>query len=52
MLRMEYVRGRRVVDDDGVFEISSHLGKILNIVALVVVAALTEESVVDHLVDV
>lgn len=42
MLRVENVRGRRVVDNDGVLEISSDLGEILDVVALVVVAALSE----------
>ena len=42
VLGVEYVGGRRVVDDDGVFQISSNLRKVLDIVSLVVVAALSE----------
>lgn len=52
MLRVEYVRGRRIVDDDGVFQITSDLGQILDVVALVVVAAFAEQSVVDDIVNV
>lgn len=52
MLRVEDVRGRRVVDDDGVLQVSADLGEILDVVSLVVVAAFAEKSVVDDLVDV
>lgn len=52
VLRMEDVRGRRVVDDDGVLEVAANLRQILDIVALVVVATLSEQPVVDNLVDV
>jgi hypothetical protein len=49
---MEYVRCRRVVDDDCVFEVTSDLGKVLDVVALMVIATLAEESVVNNLVNV
>ena len=52
MLRVEDVRGRRVVDDDGVLQVSADLGEILDVVSLVVVAAFSEQPVVDDLVDV
>lgn len=52
VLRVEYVRSRGVVDDDGVLEITSDLGQILDVVALVVVAAFAEQSVVDDIVDI
>ncbi len=52
MLRVEDVRGRRVVDDDGVLQVSADLGEILDVVSLVVVAAFSEKAVVDDLVDV
>lgn len=42
VLGVEYVGGRRVVYDDGVFQVSSNLRKVLDIVSLVVVAALSE----------
>lgn len=42
VLRVEDVRGRRVVDDDGILQIPSDLGEILDVVALVVVAAFAE----------
>jgi hypothetical protein len=52
VLRVENVRGRRVVDDDGVLQVAAHLRQVLDVVALVVVAALPEQPVVDNLVDV
>jgi hypothetical protein len=41
-----------VVDDDCVFEVTSDLGEVLHIVALVVVTALTEKPMVNNLVNV
>lgn len=52
VLRVEDVGRRRIVDDDRVFQVSSHLGEILDVVSLVVVAALAEKPVVNDLVDV
>lgn len=52
VLRVEYVRGRRVVDDDGIFQITSDLGQILDVIALVVVAAFAEQSMVDDIVNI
>ena len=52
VLRVENVRGRGVVDDDCVLEVAADLGEVLDVVALVVVAAFAEEPVVDDLVDV
>jgi hypothetical protein len=52
VLRVEDVRCRRVVDDDGVLQVSADLRQILHVVALVVVAALPEQPVMDNLVDV
>jgi hypothetical protein len=52
MLRVEDVGCGRVVDDDGVFEVSADLGEIFDVVALVVVATLSEEPVMNDLVDV
>lgn len=52
MLRMENVGCGRVVNDDRVLEVASNLGQVLDIVALVVVATLPEQPVVDDLVDV
>lgn len=49
---MEDVGSRGVVDDDGILEISSNLGEILDVVSLMVVTTLAEETVVDHLVNV
>ena len=50
VLRVEDITGRRVVDDDCLFEIPSHLTEIFYIIALVVVATLAEESVVHNVV--
>lgn len=52
VLRVEDVRRRRIVDDDGVLQIAAHLRQVLHVVTLMVVAALPEEPVVDNLVDV
>jgi len=52
VLGVENVGSRRVVDDDGVLEVVTNLGQIFHIVALVVIAALTEKAMVDNLVDV
>lgn len=52
MLRVEDVGGWRVVDNDSVLQVTTNLRQILDIVALVVVAALAEETVVNDLVDV
>jgi hypothetical protein len=52
MLGVEDVGSRRVIDDDCVLKISSDLREIFDIISLVVVAALSEEPVVDHLVNI
>lgn len=52
MLRMENIRGWRVVNNDCVFEVSTNLRKIFNVIALVVVAALSKQTVVDDFVDI
>lgn len=49
---MEDVACRRVVDDDGLLQVSSHLAEVLDVVALVVVTAFSEQAVVDHVVNV
>ena len=50
VLWVENVRCRRVIDDYGLFEISTHLRKVFDVVALVVVTTLSEQAVVDHIV--
>ena len=52
MLRVKDVRCGRIVDDDGVLEIPTNLGQIFNIVALMIVAALSEKSVVHNIVNI
>lgn len=47
---MEDVAGGRIIDDDGFLQVSSHLTQILDIIALVVVAAFPEEPMVDNVV--
>lgn len=52
MLGVEDVGSGRVVDDDGVLQVTSDLREVFDVVSLVVVAALAEQPVVDNLVDV
>lgn len=52
MLRVEDVGCGRVVDNDGVLEVSSDLGQVFDVVSLVVIAGFTEEPVVYHFVDI
>lgn len=52
VLWVEDVRGGRVIDNDGILQVSANLGQVLDVISLVVVAALTEESMVDNLVDI
>lgn len=52
MLGVEDVGRGRVVDDDGILEVPSDLGEVLDIVPLVIVAGLAEEAVMDHIVDI
>lgn len=42
VLGVENVGCRRVVDDDSVFQVASDLREVLDVVSLVVVAALSE----------
>lgn len=50
MLRVEDVARRRIVDDDGLLEIAADLTEVLDIVALVIVAALAEQSMMHNVV--
>lgn len=52
MLRMKNIARRRIIDDDRLPQISAHLAEIFHVVTLVIVAAFTEQSVVDNVVDV
>lgn len=52
VLRVKDVRSRRVVNDDGVLEVTANLRQVLDVVALVIVATLAEEAMVDDVVDV
>ena len=52
VLGVEDVGGGRVVDDDGILQVTSDLRQVLDVVSLVVVAAFAEQAVVDNLVDV
>lgn len=52
MLWVEYIGSRRIVDDNGIFQVSANLRQVLDVVALVVVTALPEQPMVDHFVDV
>lgn len=44
---MEYIRSGRVVDDDRLSQWAANLAQVLDVVALVVVARLAEQTVVD-----
>ncbi len=50
VLRVKYVRSRRVVNNYGIFEIPADLGEVLDVVSLVIITTLTEQSVVNDLV--
>jgi hypothetical protein len=52
VLRVEDVGCWRIVDYDGFSEISSNLGKVFDVISLVVVTAFTEEAVVNDVVDI
>lgn len=52
VLRVEYIRRGRVVDNDRLLQVAPDLRKILDVVTLVVVAALPEQPVVDYMMDV
>jgi hypothetical protein len=52
VLGMENVGCWRVVDDDSFAKISSDLGKILDVVSLVIIATFTEQTVMYDVMDV
>lgn len=52
VLRVEDVRGWRVIDDNGILEVTSNLGEVFDVVSLMIVAAFTEKTMVDDAVDV
>lgn len=52
MLWVENIRSRRVVNNDGVFQVTPDLGKILDVIAAMIVTALPEKTVVYNTVDV
>ena len=52
MLRVEDVGRRGVVDDDRVAQVTANLREVFDIVALVVVATLSEQPMVDHIMNV
>ena len=52
MLRVEYVGCWRVVDNNCVLQVAPNLRKIFDVVALVVVTALTEQPMMHNLVDI
>ena len=52
VLGVENVGRWRIVNDDGFSEISSDLGKVFNVVSLVIVTTFTEEAVVNDMMDI
>lgn len=52
MLGVEDIGGWRVVDDDRLSEISADLGKILDVISLVIITTFSEQTMMDNVVDV
>jgi len=52
VLGVEDVRRWGVIDDDGFSKISADLGKIFDVVSLVIVATFSEETVMNDVVDI
>lgn len=52
MLGMKDVGSRRVVDNYSILQVTSNLGEVLDVVSLVIIAALSEKPVVHDLVDI
>lgn len=52
MLRVENVRCWGIIDDDGVFQVASDLGEVLDVISLVIIAAFSEKPVMDNLMNV
>ena len=52
VLRVEDVRGWGIVDDDGFSKISSDLGKIFDVVSLMVITTFAEETVMYDVMDI
>lgn len=52
VLRMEYIRSRRIIDNDGLSKVTTNLGKILDIISLVVITTVPKQTVMDNVMDV
>ena len=52
MLWVEDVACRRIINDDGFSQIASNLAEILDVVALVIVTAFSEQAVMHNMVNV
>ncbi len=52
MLRVENIRSRRVIDNDGFSKVSANLRKVFDIISLVVVTAFPEKSVMNYMVNI
>lgn len=52
VLWVENVRRRRVIDNDRILQVASKLGKILDVVSVVVEATLAEQTMMDDIVNV
>lgn len=52
VLRVKDIRGRGIVNNDGFPQVTPNLREIFDIVALVVVAAVSEQAMMDNIVDV
>ncbi len=52
MLGVKNVRCWGIIDDDGFSKISSDLGKIFDVVSLMIVATFAEEAVMDDMMNI
>ena len=52
VVRMENVRSRRVIDDNGIANGSSELRQIFDVISPVIVARFTEEAVFDDVMNI
>lgn len=52
VLGVEDIWGRRIVDNDCFSEVAANLGEIFDVVTLVIVATLSEKTMVYHVVNI
>jgi hypothetical protein len=52
VLGMEYVRGRRVIDNDCLSKVTANLGKVFDIISLMIVTTFPEQPMMDYVMDI